>query len=297
MSKRANEEIQEKRAGIVTIVGRPNSGKSTLLNHIIGIKVSITSPQPQTTRFPIKAVFNDDRGQLVFVDTPGIFARNEDTLSSTISHSSERAIQEESDIILYLVDITRPRGLEENRILGLVRKSPSKKVLVLNKIDRPGTHYRHEYAFLQDEVEHVVEISALKGTNVSQLVEVLFSLLPVREPIIPLEEIQTPLLNMDRRMYLEELIREKVFLNLRKEVPYSTTVHVTKLEDKGDLLRVKAEVVTTAERYKGMIIGKGGQKIKDIGHAVKKEIEVMTNRKANIDLTVKVDPHWVQEWI
>lgn len=291
------ETKQNQRSGIVTLAGRPNAGKSTLINSLVGMKVSITSPRPQTTRFPIKAVLNEDRGQVVFVDTPGMLAKHEDTLSASISGFSSHAIKEEADILLYLVDITRSKGLEENRMLGVVRNIDVPKILVFNKIDKEGLNYQYEYEFLKDEFEYFHEISALNGSNVDKLLDTIFEILPEQAPIIPEEELKSPLVNIDRRLYLEETIREKVYLMLRQEIPYSVTVRVNKLEDKGELLIVEADIVTSVERYKGMIIGKGGTKIKAIGQAARKELETITNRKVVMKLDVVVDPHWVNEWL
>lgn len=292
------EEIKTnvQKSGTVTLAGRPNVGKSTLLNNIIGIKVAITSPKPQTTRFPIKAVYNSERGQIVFTDTPGMFAKHEDQLAKTIANLSVQSLREECDVLLYMVDITRTRGIEENRVLGLVRALDVPKILIFNKIDATSTQYWYEYAYLRDEFEHVIEISAKNGTNVETLLDKIYELLPEGEPIIPAEELKTPIVNMDRRMYVEELIREKAFLNLRQEIPYSLTVRVLDLEDKGEALFITAEIVTNSNRYKGFIIGKGGTTIKEIGMAVRKELETITSRKVHVNLEVVVDKHWVEQW-
>lgn len=296
MMENTTHSTDKYKAGVVTLVGRPNVGKSTLLNTIIGLKVAITSPRPQTTRFPVRAVLNEDRGQIVFTDTPGMFAKHEDSLSAGISQIATSAVREDIDVLLYVVDVSRSRGLEENRILGLVRKSPAQKILVMNKMDK-GRTYRHEYEFLRSEFEHVLEVSALETTGVKKLVSQIFELLPERGPVIPHEELKTPLINIDRRLYLEELIREKVFLNVRQEIPYSVTVRVTDIVDKGEDLYVTADVVTAVDRYKGFIIGKKGATIKAIGKAVRKELDTITHRKTHLDLEVVVDPHWVQEWL
>lgn len=285
------------RAGVVTLVGRPNAGKSTLINTLIGLKVAATSPRAQTTRFPIKAVLNEERGQIVFVDTPGVFAKHHDALSKKISHLSEYAIQEEGDVVLYLIDVTRPRGIEENRIIGLIRTLDIPKILVFNKIDKKKNNYIFEYAFLKDEFDAVVEVSALEGTNINTLITEIFNYLPEQGPIIPQEELKTPLVNINRRMYIEEMIREKVFLFLRQEIPYSTTVKVNSIEDKGELVVIDADIVTSVDRYKGMIIGKEGKKIKQIGQTVRKDLETITHRKVFLNLDVVVDPHWIQEWL
>ncbi|MCA9397355.1 KH domain-containing protein, partial [candidate division WWE3 bacterium] len=220
-----------------------------------------------------------------------------DTLSASISGFSSHAIKEESDVLLYIVDITRSKGLEENRMLGVIRNLDVPKILVFNKIDKEGLNYRYEYEFLRDEFEYFHEISALNGSNVNRLLDTIFEILPEKDPIIPLEELSSPLVNIDRRQYLEEIIREKVYLLLRQEIPYSITVRVNRMEDKDELLLIDADIVTSVERYKGMIIGKGGEKIKSIGQAVRKELETITNRKIFVKLDVVVDPHWVNEWL
>ena len=291
-------ENESSRSGVVVLVGRPNVGKSTLLNSLMGTKVSITSPKPQTTRFNIQAVLNDERGQVIFVDTPGVFARIQDPTSARINRKAMEGMQEEIDLIAYVVDISRARGTEENRILGLLRKVKRPKILVLNKIDIPNRDYRADYEFIKEEIPNFVEVSALNGTHLKTLISKIFEALPERPPLVPKELTATPILNMDSKKFIEELIREKVFLNTREEVPYSTTAEVEEItERENGVLYIKGRVLTSQDRYKGMIIGRGGKNIKEIGQAVRKELEVSTTKKAFVDLTVDVDEHWMERLV
>lgn len=284
-------------SGVVLLIGRPNVGKSTLLNNLLQTKVSITSPQPQTTRFPIQGVFEDERGQIIFFDTPGIFGKVPNIVAKKINKATEESLKEEADLLLYIVDRTRGRGDEENKIIGMLRKIEVPKILVMNKIDvRKPNHYA-EYEIFSDEFNEKVEISAEKGTNLKHLLNRIFSYLPEREPLINTENLVYPVLNINSRQFLEDIIREKVFLNVRDEVPHAIAVKVDKIEDKEEqkLLVVTGKILTLDDRYKGMIIGKGGQKIKEIGSMVRKELEVMTNKKIYVQLTVETNPHWPEE--
>lgn len=288
-------EITSKHSGTVALVGRPNVGKSTLLNNLMGTKVSITSPRPQTTRFNIQTVLNGEQGQIVFVDTPGIFAKVEDESSQRINQLALKTLRQEIDLLIYIVDLSRPRGLEENRILGLIRKIDKPKILVLNKIDLTNRDFRADYEFIKEEIPNFVEISALRLTHLKTLTSKIYEALPQREPFVPAELTQTPFLNMDSKKFLEEIIREKVFLNTRKEVPYSTTAEVEEIiERPNGNLYVKGKILTSEERYKGMIIGREGKNIKEIGQAVRKELEVATLKKVFVDLTVALDEHWME---
>ena len=280
-----------KQAGIVLVIGRPNVGKSTLVNAIVGHKVSITSPKPQTTRFPIEAVYEDDRGQLIFIDTPGVFRKAEDTMSKVVNRRTLAAIDEECDVVLYVVDKTRARSYEEGRVLGLIRKLNKPVVLTINKADDPGTDHSAEYRFLEEEVASTHTISAKEEQHIKPLIDDLFSYAHRDYPLVDTSNLVTPALNVTSRMYLEELIREKVYLFTRQELPYNVGVSVDKIEDHDrDVLYIKAQVITTDVRYKKMLIGKEGRMVTEIGRAARKELEAVTRRKVYIDLQVTVDP-------
>jgi len=259
------------KSGVVAVVGRTNAGKSTLLNAILKQKVSITSPKPKTTRFSIQAVYEDDRGQIVFIDTPGNI--------TTI---------EKADVVLYIIDHTRERGKEENNMLGVVRKVKVPKILVINKTDIKKPTYIVQYKFLEDEFDHIVEISALNHKNLNVLLSTIFGALPEGKPKIDTSALIQPALNMDSKLFISEIIREKAYLFLRDEVPYMLTVTVdTILTRANGTMYIKARIVTSADRYKAMIIGKNGRMIKEISQAARKELETATSKKVYLELTVE----------
>lgn len=282
------------KSGIVAIIGRPNSGKSTLLNMILGQKVSITSPKPQTTRFPIQAVYEDQRGQIIFVDTPGIFGKVEDQLARRINQKAEETLSQNLHLVIYLIDHTRERDFEENKALGIVRKATVPKLLVINKIDiRTPTHII-QYKFMEEEFDGLVEVSALMGKNIPTLLDTIFSFLPEGPQLVETKDLVQPGLNLDSKTFLSEIIREKAYLFLRKEVPYTLTAVIDEVVERANgTLYVKARILTNRDRYKAMIIGKGGYMIKEISMASRKELETATNKKVFLDLTVEVDPHWI----
>lgn len=287
---------EQLKAGYVVIVGRPNSGKSTLLNNILKQKVSITSPKPQTTRMPIYAVYEEMRGQIIFVDTPGIFAKAEDSVSKKINPKAEQALKGNVDVIVYLIDHTRDRNIEENKIIGTVRKIRKPKILVYNKIDKKEPTFIPHYRFLEEEFDKTVDISALFKQNLNRLIDAIFEFLPIREKIVDSKNLVYPVMNMDSKTFIAEIIREKAFLFLRKELPYSLTTIVDEIsERRGGLKYIKARIVTNSDRYKKMIIGDGGCMIREIGMAARKELEVATNQKIYLNLKVDTDPHWTEE--
>lgn len=285
----------EKKAGIVALIGRPNVGKSTLLNNILGHKVAITSPKPQTTRFSLQAVYEDDRGQIIFVDTPGIFAKVSDPVAKRINPRAEESLNEGVDVVLYMIDHTRQRDLEENKALGIVRKAHAPKILVINKIDVRNPTHIIQYKFMEEEFDAVVEISALARKNLNTLLDTIFSLLPKGKPYINTQNLVQPGLNIDSKLFIAEIIREKAFLFLRRELPYTLTATVDDvIERSNKAVYIKARILTSADRYKAMIIGKKGAMIKEISMAARKELETAANKKVFLDLTVETDPHWIE---
>lgn len=297
--KTASASASSVKIGKVLLLGRPNVGKSTFLNNLIGQKVAITSPKPQTTRFPIKALYEESRGKIIFVDTPGVMGKTEDLLSKKINMQTLKAVNEEADLVIYMVDHTRKRDFEEGKVLGIVRKINKPKILVINKVDLQEKSYLPQYKFLEEEFDYVFPISGLHQTHCKPLIDKIFELLPsasakasAYKEEIP-EKLVYPLLNIDAKTFIAELIREKVFLMMGEEIPYTATVIVDQIVERNEKLTyIKARILTTDLRYQKMLIGDRGRKIKEIGSYARKEIALAINKKVYLDLTVEVDPHW-----
>ena len=294
--------IEEKiKFGRVVILGRPNTGKSTLLNALMSQKVAITSPMAQTTRKNARVVFSDARGKIIFSDTPGIINKVSDLVGKRVNTEAPKEVGR-ADVILCIFDISRPKNEEENKVIGLVRKSKAKKILVYNKIDAAIGSKDHlaEYNYLEEEFDKVISVSAIKEKNIKGLLNLIFELLPeedtnsIEENIDVMESKGKPVISLNSKEYVAEIIREKAYLFLRKELPYSINVEVDEIIDKKKLILIKARLLTNADRYKKMIIGAGGKKIKEIGYNARKELELMSQRKVFLELTVEVDKHWAE---
>ncbi len=285
--------------GLVLLIGRPNVGKSTFLNNIIGQKVAITSPKPQTTRMPIQGLYRDERGKIIFTDTPGIFDKASDFLAKRINESSLRSMNKQVDAVIYMIDPTRKRDYEEARTLGIVRKLKAPVILVFNKIDK-GEKYLAQYKYLENEFTDIFHISALEHQHLKPLMSRIFELLPEHNPDEPSripDEVIYPLLSMDSRTFIAELIREKVFIMMGQEIPYTTTAIVDDIKERENgILYIRARILTLDDRYKRMLIGAEGRKIKEVGSYARKEIALATSKKVFLDLKVETDPHWQETY-
>lgn len=274
------------------MIGRSNVGKSTLLNSIVGSKIAITTPKPQTTRLPIQGIITRPEGQIVFVDTPGVLRGEKDTLSKRLADSVKASLKD-VDAVAYVVDPTREIGQEEREVMRTIENMTVPKVLVINKIDLRDKPYLDFYRDLSENFTTTVEVSALRGTHIDKLVATLFELLPEGEYYYP----EHQLTDMPNRVWLAELIREKLFLRLRQEVPYSTHVEVTDVQERENgLMYIAATIFTNDDRYKRMIIGAGGRGIREIGQSTRKELEGVLDANVFLDLTVEVDPHWMMKF-
>ncbi len=283
------------RSSFVMLAGRSNVGKSTLLNAIVGTKVAITTPKPQTTRHPVRGILHDARGQLVFVDTPGVFLGRKDRVSKALNEFVHETL-EGVDAIVYVMDPTREIGPEEEYIQNMLRAVKIPIVAVINKADLPilARPYLETYRAVDVGQIETLNMSAKKHKELNRLVDVLYEIAPEGEPHYP----DLQLTDLGHNQWLEELIREKVFLALDEEIPYSTKVSLEDLEVRPDGSRyIAANIWTTDDRYRKMIIGAKAQKIKAISMAARKEMEAVSNMKIFLELQVKVDPKWQERFV
>lgn len=276
------------RSGFVALVGKPNVGKSTLLNALLGQKVAIVSPKPQTTRMPIRGILTRPDAQIIFVDTPGIHDPRT-KLGSFMVEQARRAIPD-ADVICLLVDITRPPSRLDERIAALVRRSRAPRILVLNKIDRPNPNGQAHLAAYRalGPWDMEVAISALRGQGLEALVDEIVQRLPHGVPLYPEDQIT----DQSTREYVAELVREQVLRYTEQEVPHSVAVEIEEWEEKERVLYIRATVYVEKESQKGILIGAGGAMLKRIGSAARQNIEAALGRTVYLDLWVKARPHW-----
>jgi len=277
------------RAGFVTLVGRPNSGKSTLLNHLVGEKISIVTNKPQTTRHVIRGIVTRPEGQMVLVDTPGVHKPIH--RMNSLMMKAVRDAMSEVDVVALMVDVSQPFGKGDRFVLDLVAPLPVVRVLILNKVDRirkPDILPLIDQYSKLAKFEDIVPISALKGDNVEALVQVLFRLLPVGPPYYPEDQIS----DRQERSIAAEIIREKLIDRTEDELPYSTAVTIDRFEESEPLCRIFATVHVERETQKGIVIGKGGHLLKDVGTAARLELEKFLGRKVYLEIRVKVTAGW-----
>ncbi len=284
-----------RKSGFVVLVGRSNVGKSTLLNALVGSKVAIVTPKPQTTRLPVRGIVTDEeRGQIVFVDTPGIFLK-QDALSQRLNSLVKEQL-EGIEAILYVVDPTRPPGAEEVYLQDLLKRLNMPVILLINKCDLTEEQRPYMEDVLNIDVgqQQTMKISALRRQDLNYVLDTLFDLLPEGEWFYP----PLQLTDLSHKDWIEEIIREKVFLRLRQELPYSTKVEVEEITAASEHTeRVTAHIWTTEERYKKILIGAGASMIKRIGMDARKELEMSMGKKVFLELDVRVDPGWTKRFL
>ena len=278
------------RSGFVALAGRPNAGKSTLVNRIVGGKVAIVSDKPQTTRREIRGVATGDGWQLVLVDLPGV-QRPRDALTERMQRQVERALAD-ADAALFVLNGEQEIGAGDRFIAEALKRSGVPTVTVLNKVDRldrPRTVRALSDAAELGVAGELFPISAKSGAGVGPVVEELVSLVPEGPFMYPPDERS----DLSLELQLAELVREQVLLRTREELPHSVEVEVDEIEEREDgLLVVRARVWAETESQKGILVGSGGRMVRAIGTAARKEIEGLTGRRVHLDLNVRVRKGW-----
>ncbi len=282
------------RSGFVALIGRPNVGKSTLMNHIIGQKVAIMSDKPQTTRNKIQGVYTSDEGQVIFLDTPGIH-KPKSKLGDWMVKKAQETLNE-VDLILFLVDVAEGMGPGDRWVIQLLQKVETPVFLVVNKLDQVHPDellpfidaYRELFSFAE-----VIPISALYGNNTSTLLRLIMERLPEGPAYYPEDQVT----DHPERFIVSELIREKVLLLTHEEVPHSVAVVVEEMKTRphGEMVDIIATIYTERKSQKGILIGKQGAMLKEVGKLARQDIERLLGNRVFLDLWVKVKKDWRNE--
>ncbi|GAB2903439.1 GTPase Era [Uliginosibacterium flavum] len=285
-----NQEVF--RTGLVAIIGRPNVGKSTLLNRLVGQKVSIVSRKAQTTRHRITGVLTEGRKQFIFVDTPGFQTHHRNALNSTMNRTVNQVLAE-VDVVMFLIESGR-FGPDDRKVLALL-PAEAKVLLVINKVDLEADKTRllpflqqmsAEFAFTE-----IVPISAERGHNVDHLLKALGKYLPEGEPLFGEDDVT----DRSERFLAAEFLREKLFRMLGEELPYGMTVEIEKFEVEGELRRIFAAIIVDKASHKGIVIGKGGESLKRISSEARVELEKLFGSKVYLETWVKVKSGWADD--
>ncbi|KYG32040.1 GTPase Era [Alkalihalobacillus trypoxylicola] len=282
-----NEEFK---SGFVSIIGRPNVGKSTLINYVIGQKIAIMSDKPQTTRNKIQGVYTQDDAQIVFIDTPGIH-KPKHKLGDFMMSVAKNTLKE-VDLVLYVIDATESFGPGEEYIIERLKEANAKTFLIINKIDKIQPDdllgvietYRTKYNF-----EEVIPISALQGNNVNTLLDQIILQMEVGPQYYPSDQVT----DHPERFVVAELIREKVLHQTREEIPHSIAVVTEQMKKRdNDMIYIGATVIVERNSQKGIIIGKQGKALREVGKEARKDIEALLGSKVFLELWVKVQKDW-----
>jgi GTPase len=280
---------KQHKAGFAALIGRPNVGKSTLMNRMIGQKIAITSNKPQTTRNRIQTVYTSEEGQIVFLDTPGIHkAKNK--LGNYMVTVAEHTIRD-VDVVLWIVEPTTYIGAGEQHIIEVLKKCKTPVILVINKVDTVKKEevllfidaYRKEMDF-----EEIVPVSALKGDNVQVLLSCIMKYLPYGPAFYDEDTIT----DQPERQIVAELIREKALRCLEDEIPHGIAVSIERMKERKNLIDIEATIICERDSHKGIIIGKSGSMLKRIGSRAREDIEKLLECKVNLQLWVKVKKDW-----
>lgn len=279
------------KSGFVSVIGRPNVGKSTLLNQVIGQKISIISDKPQTTRNKIQLVYTEDSFQIVFLDTPGI-QMPKNKLGEYMLKISKSTLQE-VDVVVFVVDESMQTGSMDSYIMKDLRDITTPIVLLINKIDKLSQEEVFQLIDKYDKLDlfkEIIPISALNNTNVDRFIQVLQKMMPEGPQYFP-EDMVT---DQPEKFVISELIREKALINLEEEIPHGIFVTIDSFKEREDknLIDVFATIICEKKSHKGIVIGKNGRMLKEIGRSARIDIENLLDAKVNLQLWVKVEPNW-----
>jgi len=281
---------QSTKSGFVALIGRPNVGKSTLLNHVIGQKIAAVSDKPQTTRWRIRGILTRPEGQIIFVDTPGIH-KPIHRMNERMMRAVEAAIHD-VDLPLAMIDASEPYGSGDRFVMEMVKRSGKPCILLLNKIDLLKDKRQllplMDIAHREYDFKEIIPISALRGENLELVVSKLFDFLPEGPLYYPEDEIT----DQPERVLAAEVVREKLLMVARDEIPYVTAVYTESFKEEGALLRIHCVILVERESQKPIIIGKGGGRLKMIGTLARQELELLFGRKIFLELFVKVREKW-----
>lgn len=276
------------RAGFVSIVGKPNVGKSTLMNKLLGEKLSITSPKPQTTRQQIKGIISDDNRQIILMDTPGFVEARYELHNKMLEYINNSL--KDSDIIIFMTDAKKFPTDYDKQICENLKRLKVPKIAMLNKIDLTDeiTVNKKIDLLREYDFEKIIPISVIKASNLNLFLDELTKLLPFNPPFYSTDEIS----DLPMRFFAQEIIREQIFLNFDDEIPYASTVVVEQYHDFPNKLVIAANIWLEKKSQKPIVIGKSGTKIKAIRISAEKEIHKIVKKRVKIDLWIKIKPNW-----
>jgi GTP-binding protein Era len=275
------------KAGFVSIIGKPNAGKSTLMNALVGEKLSIITPKAQTTRHRILGMVNEEEYQIVFSDTPGII-KPRYGLQDSMMNFVKGALSD-ADLILFMTDINEQH--DESDVLEKIINTTIPIIVLINKIDGATQEQVDEKTIYWEELlkpKHIYAISALHKYNLDGIMETVLEFLPEHPPYYDKED----LTDKNQRFFVSEIIREKIFNNYQKEIPYSTEVVITAFKEEEKIVRISAEIIVERDSQKNILIGKGGSMLKKVGTEARKDIEKFLDQKVFLETFVKVLPDW-----
>ena len=274
------------KAGFVSIIGKPNVGKSTLMNQLVGERLSIITSKAQTTRHRIMGIISGENFQIVYSDTPGIIKPEYELHNSMMKFVNTSL--EDADVVLFMTDIYEKH---DESLADSLKKINAPVIFILNKIDQAkGTQVEDKIEYWKNFViaDRYLAVSALEGLGISEIFESIIELMPEHPAYFPKDE----LTDKPEKFFVEEIIREKIFLNYKKEVPYSTEVVVTEFKEDDTIIRIRAEIYVERKSQKGILIGKGGEALKKVGIQARADLEKFFNKQIHLETFVKVAENW-----